>query len=526
MVIVLLLNAIFIGSVNAIDSKVKVVTEGRCPDLLKYNGVTVGCVRVSYDDGSSRFPAYCLQRDLPGIGDREGEYSSYELDVQGYITNPMIWRIISNSFPYNSFQGMGVKNIDEAYVATKQAIYCILYGNDADNFSRYSAIGAAGERTLNAMKKLVTIARTGTNTMPSKVMDLISESKEWTVDEKDNNYISKTYSTNAEAIYFTYQVNVDKTILPEGSKIVNMNNEEVDYFVKNEKFKILIPINHSKNASDFEVRVAAQLQLNPVYFGNAPKGLQDYALAAYGYEEGKGILTEKFIKNDSKIIIIKKDGSTNAALSGTEFNILDENKNIKYSNLITNQNGEIIITGIEPGTYFLQETKAREGYQKLEKFVEFNVELNKQITLTVVNNKIEKSEISINTEEINVNVQGSDTNVNITEGNQNINENNEKNDINISQSDKNTNEYNQSTNVNINTSEENINKNNQDTNININTSLENTNENNQNTNMNINNSVENTNENNKNTNVNINNNESNLSKVGFNGVKKLPKTGC
>ena len=133
------------------DSKVRVVKEGRCPDLLKYNGYTVGCVRVSYDDGSSKYPAYCLQRDLPGIGDREGEYSSYELDVKGYLTNPMIWRILSNSFPHNSFQGMGVNNIEEAYVATKQAIYCILYGNDADNFSRYSAIGEAGKRTLNAM---------------------------------------------------------------------------------------------------------------------------------------------------------------------------------------------------------------------------------------------------------------------------------------------------------------------------------------------------------------------------------------
>ena len=467
------------------DSKVKVVTEGRCPDLLKYNGVTVGCVRVSYDNGSSKFPAYCLQRDLPGIGDREGEYSSYDVDVTGYINNPMIWRIIANSFPNNSFQGMGVRNIEEGYVATKQAIYCILYGNDADNFSRYSAIGAAGERTLNAMKKLVNIARNGTDTMPSKIMDVKSETLDWQVDEIDKNYISKTYSTNAEAIYFTYQVNVDKTILPEGSKIVNINNEEVDYFVKNEKFKILIPIKHSKDANDFEVSVSAQLEVRPAYFGDAPEGLQDYALSAYGYEEGKGILTEKFIKNNSKITIIKKDGNTNELLSGTEFNILDENKNIKYSNLITNQNGEIIITGIEPGTYFLEETKARNGYQKMNKLIEFNMELNKQITLTVNNNKVQQTTVEINTEEINVNVQGSETDVNIKESNKNINETNEN------------------------------------TNVDINNSVENTNEINKNTNVDINNNIENTNEINKNTNVDI----ENLNKVSFSGLKKLPKTG-
>ena len=71
----------------------------------------------------------------------------------------MIWRIISNSFPYNSFQGMGVKNIDEGYLATKEAINCILTGTDENDFAGYEAIGVAGTRTLEAMKNLVKIAR-------------------------------------------------------------------------------------------------------------------------------------------------------------------------------------------------------------------------------------------------------------------------------------------------------------------------------------------------------------------------------
>ena len=505
MVIILLLNAIFLGTVNAMDSKVRVVKEGRCPDLLKYNGYTVGCVRVSYDDGSSKYPAYCLQRDLPGIGDREGEYSSYELDVKGYLTNPMIWRILSNSFPHNSFQGMGVNNIEEAYVATKQAIYCILYGNDADDFSRYSAIGEAGKRTLNAMKKLVTIARTGTDVMPSKQMNIIAESDNWSVDEKEDKYISKTYSTNAEAVYFVYQVDIDKTILPEGSKVVNMNNEEVEYFTKNEKFKILIPINHSKSANDFEIKVLAQLQLNPVYFGDAPEGLQDYALSAYGYEEGKGILTEKFIKNDSKIIILKKDGSTNEPLTGIEFNILDEKKNIKYSNLITDQNGEIIINGIEPGTYFLQETKTREGYQKLEELVKFDMELNKQLTITVVNNKIKKSEIIINKENINVDVKGSESDISLTEKEKEISEVNEKNNIEVIKDNEKIEKVNKENDIDIKNTNTKIEEINSETDI----------------------DVKNTNKNIKESNSNINMNEENntLEKITVKTVKKLPKTG-
>ena len=66
-------------------------------------------------------------------------------------------------------------------------------------------------------------------------------------------------------------------------------------------------------------------------------------------------------------------------------------KKIVYSNLITNSNGEVILEGIEPGTYYLQEVKATSGYQKMDGLVEFKMELNKLLTLTVNNNKVQKA---------------------------------------------------------------------------------------------------------------------------------------
>jgi len=41
---------------------------------------------------------------------------------------------------------------------------------------------------------------------------------------------------------------------------------------------------------------------------------------------------------------------------------------------------------------------------KLENLVKFTMELDKEITLTVNNNKIQKNEVNINTEDISVNV--------------------------------------------------------------------------------------------------------------------------
>ena len=403
---------------------------------------------------------------------------------------------------------LGVNSITEAFVATKQAVYCILYGNDGDNFTRYSAIGEAGERTLNLLKRLVNNARNSNETRPSKVIDIISESDKWEVDTIDSNYISKTYSIKTEAEYNEFQVSISSSNLPEDTRIVNLNNQDKTTFGNSEKFKILIPINHNVLEGSLSINVTSKLRTCPVFYGKAPAGYQDYALAANPYEDGYGSITEKFTINNSKIIIIKKDGETKEPIKDTEFNILDANKKIVYSNLITNSNGEVILEGIKPGTYYLQEARAASGYQKMEGLVEFKMELNKVITLTVNNNKVEKSEIDINTENINVNVEHSETDINISTGDQNINESNNDTDINISDSDKNINVGN--TDIDINIKDENENSNIQNTDADINIEDKNTNSNVQNTNVNSNINNENTNSNTQNTNVNSNINNDNI----------------
>ena len=509
MIIILLLNIVLPGAVSAASGKiVTVYTEGRCPALLKYNGYTVGCVRVSYYDGRVEQPAYCLDRDMPGIGENEGEVDFYDVEIQDTLTNTLIWRVISNSYPYYSLEELGVNSITEAFVATKQAVYCILYGNDGDNFTRYSAIGEAGERTLNLLKRLVNNARNSNETRPSKVIDIISESEKWKVDNVDSNYISKTYSIKTEAEYNEFQVSISSSNLPEDTRIVNLNNQDKTTFGNSEKFKILIPINHNVLEGSLSINVTSKLRTCPVFYGKAPAGYQDYALAANPYEDGYGSITEKFTINNSKIIIIKKDGETKEPIKDTEFNILDANKKIVYSNLITNSNGEVILEGIKPGTYYLQEARAASGYQKMEGLVEFKMELNKVITLTVNNNKVEKSEIDINTENINVNVEHSETDINISTGDQNINESNTDTDINISDSDKNINVGN--TDIDINIKDENENSNIQNTDADINIEDKNTNSNVQNTNVNSNINNENTNSNTQNTNVNSNINNENI----------------
>ena len=102
--------------------------------------------------------------------------------------------------------------------------------------------------------------------------------------------------------------------------------------------------------------------------------------------------------------IIKQDEKTKERLEGVEFQILDSNKKIIYTNLKTDNKGEIYISNLIPGTYYLKETNTKDGYIIQENLIEFAVKLNQKLTITVNNSLEEKPEINIEEKEMEATV--------------------------------------------------------------------------------------------------------------------------
>ena len=124
-----------------------------------------------------------------------------------------------------------------------------------------------------------------------------------------------------------------------------------------------------------------------LYGKSTKQGGQDYALTGKIYEDGEGQLEDRYYKNNTKIVIIKKEQLTGKLMEGAEFQLLDENKNVLYDNLRTGKDGKIIIENIIPGRYYLKETKTIEGYTLLRDLVNINLDFNQQATVTVNNGK-------------------------------------------------------------------------------------------------------------------------------------------
>ena len=77
---------------------------------------------TTYSEGGKEYPAYCVNREHPGVGELDG----YTVDVNASVTDVLgdvrIWRTIINGFPYKSASELGVANDLEAFQATKQAV--------------------------------------------------------------------------------------------------------------------------------------------------------------------------------------------------------------------------------------------------------------------------------------------------------------------------------------------------------------------------------------------------------------------
>ena len=212
-------------------------------------------------------------------------------------------------------------------------------------------------------------ARNSTETKPSSNIN-INQITNWEIDNTKE-YISKTFEITSEANIQSYNISItnDKE---KQIKITDLNGKEISNEITEKRFKTMIPI-----------------RLLELYGASNNANLQNYALTGEKFEIGEGSVTVNYSKNSSKLKIIKQDETGTKRLKGVEFQIWNDKNELAYTNLKTDENGEISIEGILPGKYFLEEVNSIDGYKKLENKIEFELTLNEELKITVKNPKDE-----------------------------------------------------------------------------------------------------------------------------------------
>lgn len=307
-----------------------------------------------HEINGKQYPAYCLQRDIPGVGtSAAGDY--YQVNVDQVMQDVRLWRIAINGYPYQSPQSMGLENKYDAFVATKQSVYCIIYGTDPTTY--YRGGDARGEAIKNAIINLVNIGRYGSQT-PSNTQ--ITANKIGTFYE-DGNYYSQEYYINSPVETSNYSI-ISTAGLPDGSQITNMNNDEQSNFNGIEHFKVRIP--KTQITADLNVTVALQAKCKnyPVFYGKTTiSGTQDYMLTFDPFGDVAGVATLNVKTNTGKVKVVKSDVDTKQPIAGVTFELQKRNGEV-IGNATTNANGEASFSNLYQDTYVLKEIATNEKY--------------------------------------------------------------------------------------------------------------------------------------------------------------------
>ena len=364
---------ILVNTVQAVENgeQIAIYSKGYFNRVIRNNGIVIKTAHAVYQENGKEYPVYCLNRELHGVG----EYiATYDVKDQGKIEDLGLWRVVINGYPYKSIEQLGVTNEEEAYIATKQSIYCYIYNTGTE---LYSAINEQGERVINAMNNILENAKNSNESFDNPNIE-IEQSEKWNVDEIENKYVSKEYKIKSNKNISKITLNLESQ--PKGTKITNLDEDG--------KFKILIPIENLKESGKFKIKIQTELETKPIFLGEAPSNdLQNYLLTAYSYEDMDKEFEQEYEKNNTKIIIEKTDNDTNEVLKGAKFEILDEKqKSIRVAE--TNNEGQVILDGLMPGIYYIKEVQAPNGYSIDSELKKVEIKLNQEISLTIKNNKI------------------------------------------------------------------------------------------------------------------------------------------
>ena len=377
-------------------SKADLYSKGFYKDYLRLGNMGIVFNYVVYAKDGQEYPAYCLNKDLDGVT----LDSQYTVSTEELLTNVKVWRTIVNGYPYKTPAQLGCNTEEEAYIATKQAVYCMLYDREP---SEYNAVNETGTRVWNALNQIVTNAKNSSEVKASADLTIKDVTSNWEQDILNNKYVSKTFTILANASINAYNVTLDGMNV-EGAKIVDEQNNEKNNFKYGENFKIIIPITNMQKEGSFNIKVNGEVATKPVLYGySADRNKQDYAITGDIYENGSGVKTVYYTENETKIIILKQD-ENKQPLQGVEFRLLNENKEVLYSELKTNEEGKIIVENLNPGTYYIEETKTVNGYAVYEELIEVNLNYNEKFTATITNSKetidVEKPEITEDNKEV------------------------------------------------------------------------------------------------------------------------------
>ncbi|BDU93788.1 hypothetical protein SNUCP_33050 (plasmid) [Clostridium perfringens A] len=303
------------------------------------------------------------------------------MDKYGKEIKERIAALLVYGYPLNSSNLMeqyGL-NEDQARYITQQLVWDITNGNDAPFGDKYGMYGYYDKLLeLSKIKKF-----------EQGNLNLIGNFK---FIQRNGIYLTDKLSTTGNSGSFTI------TNLPENMAVKDWNTNQIlnDKPIKvGQEFYIE---SSAKPDSSLKLKISYNYQEVKFYFYKYSRGglntNPDLPYQSLIRAELEDKFTEKpyeisidgnFVPSQDigKVVLTKKDSKNGNLLEGAVFNLQDQQGNNIRTNLITDENGQIILNDLAPGDYQFVETKAPNGYELDTTPVKFTIVVGQTETVNI-----------------------------------------------------------------------------------------------------------------------------------------------
>ena len=189
----------------------------------------------SNDGTTKEVPAYCVNPYLKGVPQKVEPGESIKYLAEERSSDPKVVGIISNGYPHRSLGELNLDNKYQAYYATKMALWCYLLSTwDINNLKVAPGLSGSeldiGNRILAAAKDIYKRGTTYNYMLTPKMTATPDHSVAYPVSVEGKDYYQQVFTVWSETWVYDYDISVtfqDPSAVPNGTRIVNMDNQDV-----------------------------------------------------------------------------------------------------------------------------------------------------------------------------------------------------------------------------------------------------------------------------------------------------------
>ena len=330
---------------------------------------------------TKEIPAYCVNPTDPGVPQTVGIGESIAYIAEEKASDPKVMGIIANGYPTRGLYQLGLENKEQAYYATKIALWCYLLsswdiGNAQVNPALTGQELARAQKILAAARDIYARGTAWDEVLAPEITCTPDRSAAYPVTIDGKQYKQQVFTFWSKTWVCNYAVDVsftDPASIPQGTRIAGMDNRDITTLTVEStgdgyaaQFKVLYPAESVEGESgSAQLSFRTDVYKYAVYYAVCAEkdeygNIQNYVVDTDPTTEMRLSAYSSYADQpetdtpETGLRIRKYETSTDTPLSGARFEVIGPDGDT-IGTFATDGSGEILIPLSKAGNYTVTE---------------------------------------------------------------------------------------------------------------------------------------------------------------------------